>query len=158
MVQWVWSDELGIPVRCIDKVTLWGRTTLEVIDGDGTVHHLSSDCIRSLEDVELAGISLQKNAAIMKLADHLARPDTLTAHLSPTLLSLPHQISHVERALSSDTTRLLIADEVGLGKTISAALILKELLNRDRIQRILILSPAGLVAQWILELRTHVGI
>ena len=41
MVQWAWSDELGIPVRCIDKVTLWGRTTLEVIDGDGTVHHLS---------------------------------------------------------------------------------------------------------------------
>jgi ERCC4-related helicase len=158
MIEWVWSDDLEAPVRCIDEATLWGRTTLEVIDGDGIVHHVSAKRIRRLDEVEHPARSLQRSAAIMKLADHLARPDTLTAHLSPTLLPLPHQISHVERALSSPTTRLLIADEVGLGKTISAALILRELLNRERIQRILILVPAGLVAQWILELRTHVGI
>ena len=110
-------------------------TTHEVIDGKGVVHHLAADRLRPLAAVERGASELRSLACLLKLADHLARPDTLTAHLSPTLLPLPHQISHVQTALNSPTTRLLIADEVGLGKTISAGLIIKELLERWRFAR-----------------------
>ena len=155
MVVWMWSDDFEAPVRVVSSSTLWGVTTHEVIDGKGVIHHLAADRLRPLAEVEHGASELRSLACLLKLADHLARPDTLTAHLSPTLLPLPHQISHVQTALNSPTTRLLIADEVGLGKTISAGLILKELLERQQIKRVLILAPAGLVAQWILELRTH---
>jgi len=61
-------------------------------------------------------------------------------------------------ALKLDTVRLLIADDVGIGKTIEAALIARELLDRGDIDRTTVLCPPHLVDQWIteLELRFHI--
>ena len=60
------------------------------------------------------------------------------------------------RALEKSQPRLILADEVGLGKTIEAGLILKELRARmgDTLERVLVIVPAGLVTQWQFELRT----
>ena len=55
-------------------------------------------------------------------------------------------------------SRLLIADEVGLGKTIQAGLVLAEILERTRRGRALILAPASLKEQWQEELRERFGI
>ena len=55
-------------------------------------------------------------------------------------------------ACSRGATRLLLADEVGLGKTIQAGLILADLRGRDESARALVLCPAGLCAQWLQEL------
>jgi len=52
------------------------------------------------------------------------------------------------------TPRMILADEVGLGKTIEAALIVKELLARQTVSRILVICPANLVLQWRQELST----
>ena len=49
--------------------------------------------------------------------------------------------------------RLLIADEVGLGKTIETGMIMRELIARGEAQRVLILCPAGLIKNWQNELR-----
>jgi superfamily II DNA or RNA helicase len=61
-------------------------------------------------------------------------------------------------ALRQDPVRLLIADDVGVGKTIEAALIARELLDRGEIQRIAVLCPPHLVEQWVRELneRFHI--
>jgi len=64
----------------------------------------------------------------------------------------PHQISVVHRVCKEGCLRFLIADEVGLGKTIEAGLILKELKTLGLIKKILILVPADLVKQWMGEL------
>jgi SNF2 family DNA or RNA helicase len=67
---------------------------------------------------------------------------------------LPHQIETVRRVLRHFRGRVLLADEVGLGKTIEACLLLREYLLRGLAKRILILVPSPLVSQWREELRS----
>ena len=66
---------------------------------------------------------------------------------------LPHQLWVCKRVLESWPTRWLVADDVGLGKTIEAGLILTPLLASGRVRRLLILAPASLVEQWQVRLR-----
>ena len=66
---------------------------------------------------------------------------------------LPHQLWVCKRVLESWPTRWLVADDVGLGKTIEAGLILTPLLSSGRVCRLLILAPASLVEQWQVRLR-----
>ncbi|MBX3394308.1 MAG: DEAD/DEAH box helicase family protein [Phycisphaerae bacterium] len=65
---------------------------------------------------------------------------------------LPHQVVLVHRMANARPRRFLVADEVGLGKTIETALILRELASRGELQRALMIVPAGLVENWRREL------
>lgn len=65
----------------------------------------------------------------------------------------PHQIRAFERLYAADPPKLLIADEVGLGKTIQAGMLLRQMWLAGRAKRILILTPAAVMKQWQLELR-----
>jgi SNF2 family DNA or RNA helicase len=65
---------------------------------------------------------------------------------------LPHQIETVRKVLRHFRGKVLLADEVGLGKTIEACLLLREYLLRGMAKRVLILVPAPLVTQWHEEL------
>lgn len=64
----------------------------------------------------------------------------------------PHQLFVAERATESDPVRWLLADEVGLGKTIEACLILSRLLRNGRADRTVVIAPATLTVQWLGEL------
>ncbi len=64
----------------------------------------------------------------------------------------PYQVECVHKVVNAPKQRFLIADDVGLGKTIEAGMILKELDARDRADRVLIVSPAPLAYQWKREL------
>lgn len=61
---------------------------------------------------------------------------------------LPHQLWVCRQARMKDPCRLMIADDVGLGKTIEAGLILSSMFAANRLRRLLILVPASLVEQW----------
>ncbi|MCB1559790.1 MAG: RNA polymerase-associated protein RapA [Xanthomonadales bacterium] len=65
---------------------------------------------------------------------------------------IPHQLRIAEIAATRRPPRLLLADEVGLGKTIEACLILAQALASGRAERVLILVPESLVHQWFVEL------
>jgi SNF2 family DNA or RNA helicase len=65
---------------------------------------------------------------------------------------LPHQVVLTHRVATAAPRRFLIADEVGLGKTIETALILRELASRSELTRALMIVPAGLVNNWHREL------
>lgn len=65
---------------------------------------------------------------------------------------LPHQVVLTHRIATASPRRFLVADEVGLGKTIETALILRELASRGELRRALIVVPAGLVNNWHREL------
>jgi hypothetical protein len=67
---------------------------------------------------------------------------------------LPHQLWVCRRVLSGWPARWLVADDVGLGKTIEAGLILWPLLSKGLVRRLLIVCPASLVEQWQYRLRT----
>jgi superfamily II DNA or RNA helicase len=83
------------------------------------------------------------------------------------LLSLPHlvgveplwhQIETVRKVLKQFHGRVLLADEVGLGKTIEAGMVLKEYMLRSMVERVLVLAPAALVGQWREELEAKFGV
>ena len=78
--------------------------------------------------------------------------DNVSALTSAKIDLLPHQVVLTHRVATASPRRFLIADEVGLGKTIEAALILRELLSRGELKRALIIVPAGLVNNWHREL------
>ncbi|WP_322489065.1 hypothetical protein [Chloroflexus sp.] len=65
----------------------------------------------------------------------------------------PYQLVLLLMALKLDPVRLLIADDVGIGKTIEAALVARELLDRGDAQRLAVLCPPHLAEQWQTELR-----
>ena len=66
---------------------------------------------------------------------------------------IPFQFKPLVRLLHADRPRLLIADDVGVGKTIEAGLILKELSTRQQLDRILVLCPKALTVKWRAEMR-----
>ncbi|ASK63212.1 ATP-dependent helicase [Virgibacillus phasianinus] len=70
----------------------------------------------------------------------------------PHVNFLSHQLECAKQVIEQMNGRAILADEVGLGKTIEAGLILKEYMVRGLIQKVLILVPASLVNQWVQEL------
>lgn len=79
-------------------------------------------------------------------------------HLAETwrragVIPYPHQLETARRVLFEMGGRAILADEVGLGKTIEAGLVIKECLLRGIARKVLILTPAGLVWQWFRELK-----
>ena len=75
--------------------------------------------------------------------------------MESNVIPLPHQIHALSRAISGDRVRYLLADEVGLGKTIEAGLVMRELKLRGLVRRILVVAPKGIATQWVSEMQTH---
>ena len=69
-----------------------------------------------------------------------------------------YQTETVRKVLKQFRGRVLLADEVGLGKTVEAGMVLKEYLLRGMVERVLVLVPASLVGQWREELETKFDI
>jgi ATP-dependent helicase HepA len=76
----------------------------------------------------------------------------LGSFLGGRIRLFPHQLHAAERATAADPVRWLLADEVGLGKTIEACLILSRLLRTGRAERCLVVAPETLTVQWLGEL------
>ncbi len=92
---------------------------------------------------------LRREAERIALVPGFDRLITLDAN---AIKELPHQIDVAQRVLRDMGGRAILADEVGLGKTIEASIIYKELAIRGLARRALILTPASLVGQWQGEL------
>lgn len=87
----------------------------------------------------------------------LRRPPTRIAYSFSTSRTqfYPHQFTPLLKFLDHPGKRLLIADDVGLGKTIEAGYILRELRARQVVERVLVVVPARLVPKWKRELQTR---
>ncbi len=91
----------------------------------------------------------------------------LVTSTNPDLFQAPHragievmayQVEPLRKALALPRVNLFIADDVGLGKTIEAGLILRELLLRQRVKRIVVAAPPSVVVQWQQELDQRFGL
>jgi SNF2 family DNA or RNA helicase len=88
---------------------------------------------------------------------HLVVPEfmgLMAPNYLPHLTPLPHQLETAKQVIESMNGKAILADEVGLGKTIEAGLILKEYMIRGLVKKVLILVPASLVTQWAMELNS----
>jgi SNF2 family DNA or RNA helicase len=85
---------------------------------------------------------------------HAYRNDPASGLSNARVEPKPHQVFVAHRVTHKLQPRMILADEVGLGKTIEAGLIIKELRARRLIPRVLIVAPAGLLLQWQQEMRS----
>jgi superfamily II DNA or RNA helicase len=146
------------PVRVISTQTIFGETYLDIfIEPAGPIRRVL------LKDVEQRPSPL--HALTQPTAAHPARfaAQTIAYQLqalvaqpgissagSFRITPLPHQILAVDFILNRlpHGPRCLVAEEVGLGKTIEAALVYQELKLRGQARRVLVVAPSGLTAQW----------
>lgn len=93
------------------------------------------------------------------LLEQALGPDAFIAVQPGRLRIEPYQLVPLARALRMSRPRLLLADDVGLGKTVEAGLIIAELMARRRVHRLLIVTPAGpLLEQWQTEMSERFGL
>jgi SNF2 family DNA or RNA helicase len=93
----------------------------------------------------------------IEMEKHFIIPDfegLQAPHHLANLKPLPHQLEVAKQVVENMNGKAILADEVGLGKTIEAGLILKEYMIRELVKKVLILVPASLVSQWAFELNT----
>jgi len=90
-----------------------------------------------------------------KLDENLT--DTVYSYRASRTLFLPYQFRPVIKMLRTGSRRLLIADEVGMGKTIEAGLVWSEFEARGQADRVLVVCPSGLVDTWQTQMRERFG-
>jgi len=155
---WYYSPDHGQLCQVIETQTLWGETTCRVwLPGRDCVVRIPASRLKPLESAGTGSPDdIAYIAAAARVADALTQ-DVLLAPIESSVIPLPHQIRALSRAIANDRVRYLLADEVGLGKTIEAGLILRELKLRGLVKRTLVIAPKGLVSQWVSEMRFHFG-
>ncbi len=109
---------------------------------------------RNYEPLHLVNLRLQTEQVLL-MEDFNA---LLCLERLPNVEKLWYQIETVRKALRYFNGRVLLADEVGLGKTIEAGLLIKEYMLRGLAKKILILTPTSLVSQWVEEMETKFNI
>ncbi|ADJ27042.1 DEAD/DEAH box helicase [Nitrosococcus watsonii] len=165
ILPWQYSTVHNSACKVIEEQTLWGQTVCRVwLPNQDAVVRVPRSALRPLSadlqpDIETGRIAYV--AAAAKVAEVLEGSTSATdghvllAPMESNVIPLPHQIHALSRAISGDRVRYLLADEVGLGKTIEAGLVMRELKLRGLVRRILVVSPKGIATQWVAEMQTH---
>ncbi|MEH7178727.1 DEAD/DEAH box helicase [Neobacillus vireti] len=115
---------------------------------DEFLHRIENDGPWGNKELFKLAVGVEKNLIIPEF-EGLQAPKHL-----PNLTPLPHQLETAKQVIENMNGKAILADEVGLGKTIEAGLILKEYMIRGLVKKVLILVPASLVTQWSYELNS----
>lgn len=148
----VFDKQNGTTVQVLEKIELWGYVSYKVFDpASGQVYKANE------EQLNISGDELYYDENYLRYVTLLAKIKNETAgglltSLASGIIPLPHQLHALTRALENNNIRYILADEVGLGKTIEAGMIIKELKARGLVKRILVVCPTGLVTQWSEEM------
>lgn len=154
---WCWHTRQATPCRVVERLALWGEAAYRVwLPAKDAVLRARAAELAVLSSVRPTVEQILHATAAAKLQDAL-EDNLLLAPIQSSVIPLPHQLYALNRAVGQDRIRYLLADEVGLGKTIEAGLVLRELKLRGRAKRILVVAPKGLVRQWQAEMRQHFG-
>ncbi|HCR1093553.1 TPA: DEAD/DEAH box helicase family protein [Enterobacter hormaechei] len=153
---WAWSQAHQQYVKVIESAGLWGQQFYRVWlqQQDVVLKVLDTDLYNQPVQTIMTADTLCYLATAAKIAN-VQQEDTLLAPIESNVIPLPHQLKALTKAMSKKQVRYLFADEVGLGKTIEAGLVMLELKLRGLVKRILVCAPKGLVSQWVSEMQTH---
>lgn len=147
-----YDADTGQAVRVIDHADNWGIRSYRVLDSStGLVYRVpESRLLPTADAAEPDENWLRFVVEVAKIRNEVA--GGVLTPLARDLIPLPHQLHALTRAMATNNVRYLLADEVGLGKTIEAGLILEELKTRGLVRRTLVVCPTGLVTQWAAEM------
>ena len=140
-------------VQILEKIEAWGYVSYRVFNpATGRVYKANE------EQLDAAGGKLQYDENYLRYVVLLSKIKNETAggflsSLASGIIPLPHQLHVLNRALENNNIRYILADEVGLGKTIEAGMIIRELKSRGLVNRVLVVCPTGLVTQWASEMQ-----
>lgn len=128
-------------------------------DSSITYNEHNLDVLRSIVNCDFAPYEETKLVQMgQEIACGVHSKDLLALKTCFGVSAYEHQLNTAHAVIEKLNGRALLADEVGLGKTIEAGLILKEYLLRGMVKRVLILTPASLITQWQEELKTKFGL
>ena len=162
---WQYSTLHSSVCKVVEEQTLWGQKVCRIwLPNQDAVVRVPASSLRpldtelqpELESWRIAYIaSAAKVAEVLEGSANATGEHVLLAPMESNVIPLPHQIHALSRVISGDRVRYLLADEVGLGKTIEAGLVLRELKLRGLVRRTLIVAPKGIATQWVAEMQTH---
>lgn len=154
--EWAWSKAHQQHVKVIENSGLWGQSFYRVWlqQQDSVVKVVADDLVHADNQQEPSEHFISYVAVAAKIAN-AQQEDVLLAPIESNVIPLPHQLKALNKAMARKQVRYLFADEVGLGKTIEAGLVMRELKLRGMAKRILVCAPKGLVSQWVSEMSTH---
>ena len=134
---WQYSTIHNCPCKVIEEQTLWGQKVCRVwLPNQDTVVRVPRSALQPLNvalkpEIEVNRIgyiaAAAKVAEVLEGGRSASDGQVLLAPMESNVIPLPHQIHALSRAVSGDRVRYLLADEVGLGKTIEAGLIMREI-------------------------------
>lgn len=140
-------------VQVLEKIEAWGYVSYKVFNpATGRVYKANEEQLSS------TGSTMQYDENYLRYVTLLSKIKNETAggflsSLASGIIPLPHQLHVLNRAMETNNIRYILADEVGLGKTIEAGMIIRELKSRGLVSRILVVCPTGLVTQWESEMQ-----
>jgi len=140
-------------VQVLEKIEAWGYVSYKVFNpATGRVYKANEEQLSS------TGSTMQYDENYLRYVMLLSKIKNETAggflsSLASGIIPLPHQLHVLNRAMETNNIRYILADEVGLGKTIEAGMIIRELKSRGLVSRILVVCPTGLVTQWASEMQ-----
>lgn len=140
-------------VQVLEKIEAWGYTSYKVFNpATGRVYKANEEQLSS------TGSTMQYDENYLRYVTLLSKIKNETAggflsSLASGIIPLPHQLHVLNRAMETNNIRYILADEVGLGKTIEAGMIIRELKSRGLVSKILVVCPTGLVTQWASEMQ-----
>ena len=140
-------------VQILEKIEAWGYVSYRVFNpASGHVYKLSEEQLKEDGGTNTYDENYLRYVTLLsKIKNETA--GGLLSSLASGVIPLPHQLHVLNRAMENNTIRYILADEVGLGKTIEAGMVIKELKTRGLIRRILVVCPTGLVTQWAAEMQ-----
>jgi len=156
----VTMDDLSLTVTAVNEhKNLLFYTGLDAASVEHTVFELDLSCFGHFTTPQqrlLSGQADKKTAYILKVETlfllHGLQQNRVKGLLGSRTSLLPHQVFIANEIASRHAPRVLLADEVGLGKTIEAGMILHQQLFTGRAARVLIVVPETLVNQWWIEM------
>lgn len=149
----VFDTVAGASVQVLERISAWGYVSYRVFNpASGTVYKVSEEQLNSDGGSNTYDENYLRYVTLLsKIKNETA--GGLLSSLASGIIPLPHQLHVLNRAMENNNIRYILADEVGLGKTIEAGMIIKELKARGLVQRVLVVCPTGLVTQWASEMQ-----
>lgn len=147
------DKDKGISVQVLERLEVWGYVTYRVFDpATGSVYKVPEDNLTESADKNLYDENYLRYVTLLSKIKNETAGGLLTS-LASGVIPLPHQLHVLNRVMATNNIRYILADEVGLGKTIEAEIVIKELKARGLVRRTLVVCPTGLVTQWASEMR-----